>query len=239
MDPAARTRTLADLVAEVPCRAWVLDRLGLDFCCHGQRTLTDACADAGLDVDVVAGQLEDCAGPVEGVATDDDDAAAIVDDIVATHHRYLRDELPALEQLAEKVEGVHGERHPELAEVRTLVTAIRTDLEPHLDKEEMVLFPAIRRLVDGQRDFPFGPVASPIRVMRVEHDRAGELLAALRRASGGFTTPADGCASYQLLYARLAQLEADTHLHIHKENNVLFPRVMALEATPTRVNDHR
>lgn len=153
---------------------------------------------------------------------------------MATHHRYLREELPALEELAVKVEDVHGENHPELADLRALVAALRADLEPHMDKEEMVLFPAIGRLVEGQREFPFGSVGNPIRMMEAEHEQAGDVLVALRRISGQYTVPADGCASYRSLYARLKHLEADTHLHIHKENNVLFPLVRALEASPAR-----
>ncbi len=230
MNPAVWSRTLGDLVAEVPARAAVFDRLGLDYCCHGQRLLSDACADAGLDAAAVADQIDVVRRPAGGDSHLTGDPVAMVEDIVATHHRYLRYELPELEQLAEKVDGVHGDRHPELAHVRELVTAIRAELEPHLDKEEKVLFPAIRRLVDGQRDFPFGTVQNPIRVMGVEHERAGELLAALRAVSDGYTPPADGCASYRALYARLADLEADTHLHIHKENNVLFPLVVDLES---------
>ena len=112
--------------------------------------------------------------------------------------------------------------------MRRLVAAIRADLEPHLMKEERVLFPAIQSLADGQREFPFGTVGNPIRMMLFEHDRAGELLAELRAATAGYTVPDDACGSYQSLYERLAVLEADTHEHIHKENNVLFPEVLRL-----------
>ena len=220
------TRTLGDLVAEAPGRAAVLDRLGLDYCCHGQRTLADACTEAGLAAEVVVAEL-DTAGsrPVDHPT----DPAALADHIEATHHAYLHAELPALDALAVKVAGVHGERHPELAEVHRLVVALRADLEPHLLKEEQVLFPAIRALVDGAREFPFGTVQNPIRVMSMEHDSAGELLAALRDVTGGYRVPDDGCASYRSLYERLEALEGDTHRHIHLENNVLFPAAVALE----------
>jgi regulator of cell morphogenesis and NO signaling len=121
---------------------------------------------------------------------------------------------------------VHGGRHPELLEVRRLVAAIGADLAPHLLKEERILFPAIAALHEGRREFPFGPITGPIRTMLAEHDRTGELLEELRRATGGYSAPADACASYRSLYDRLAALEADTHLHVHKENNVLFPAVL-------------
>ena len=222
------TRTLGELVAEAPGRAAVLDRLGLDYCCHGQRTLADACTEAGLAAEVVVAELDTAISrPVDHPT----DPAALADHIESTHHTYLHAELPALDTLAAKVAGVHGERHPELAEVHRLVVALRADLEPHLLKEEQVLFPAIRALVGGGREFRFGTVHNPIRMMSMEHDRAGELLAALRDVTGAYRVPDDGCASYRSLYERLEALEGDTHRHIHLENNVLFPAAVTLEGT--------
>ena len=144
------------------------------------------------------------------------------------HHRYLNEELPVVDALAAKVLSIHGDRQPELAEVRRLVAAIRADLEPHLLKEERVLFPAIAALADGKRELGFGSVVNPIRMMGIEHDRAGELLVNLRAATGGYVVPDDACASYRSEYERLEALELDTHLHIHKENHVLFPAALRL-----------
>jgi regulator of cell morphogenesis and NO signaling len=219
--------TLGDLVAANPAAARVLDRFGLDYCCHGNRTLAEACTTAGIDASVIAGKLSDL--EVEGDTTWTAlDAVSLAAHIVATHHRYLHEELPLLEALANKVLSVHGERHPELAEVRRLVAAVRADLEPHLMKEERVLFPAIGALADGHTEFAFGSVANPIHMMGIEHDRAGELLARLRAATHGYTVPADACASYRALYERLTALELDTHQHIHKETHVLFPATLRL-----------
>lgn len=221
-------RSLGDLVAEVPGRAAVLERLGLDYCCHGRRSLAEACADVGLEPAVVAAELETRG---ERPALDHPlEPAPLTDHIEAVHHRYLHEELPALDALATKVAEVHGARHPELTDVRRLVSELCADLEPHLLKEERILFPAIRALTAGTRDFPFGTVRSPIRMMSLEHDRAGELLAELRTTTNAYDVPADGCASYRMLYERLAHLEADTHRHIHLENNVLFPAAIALES---------
>jgi regulator of cell morphogenesis and NO signaling len=155
----------------------------------------------------------------------------LVDHIEATHHRYLHDALARLDSLATKVAGVHAGRHRELSRVAVLATDLRADLEPHLAKEEQVLFPMIRELdaADSAPVFHCGTLENPIRMMLIEHDRAGELLAELRDITDGYTVPSDGCASYRALYAGLAELEADTHLHVHKENNVLFPAVLALE----------
>ena len=219
--------TLGELVATNPDAARVLDRYGLDFCCHGDRTLREACVDAGVDAAVVEADL--AAVPPGGDASWTElDPAALAEHIVATHHRYLDEELPALLALADKVLTVHGERHPELAEVSRLFVELVHDLVPHLAKEERILFPAIHALAAGDRDLHFGPLQNPIRVMHLEHERAGELLADLRRVTVGYRVPDDGCASYRSLYERLEALELDTHLHIHKENHVLFPAAIRL-----------
>jgi regulator of cell morphogenesis and NO signaling len=221
-------RTLGDLVAEAPARAAVLDRLGVDYCCHGQRSLADACAADGLDVAAVAAALDI---DVPAAVDHPTEPAALADHIESTHHAYLHRELPELRALAAKVDSVHGSRHPELAKVRVLLDQLAGELGPHLAKEERVLFPVIRALArDTKAQFSFGAVDNPIRMMAVEHDRAGELLADLRETTGSFDVPADGCASYRSLYERLAELEADTHRHIHLENNVLFPAAAALGA---------
>ncbi len=217
-------RTLGDLVAEQPARARIFERLGIDYCCHGQRSLFDASTAAGLDPVAVA---EEIAGVLDQADADVGrlGPAALVDHILETHHRYLHEELPLLVALAEKVRDVHASRHPELVRVAALVAEIRDDLVPHLAKEEQVLFPAIREWAAGQRTFSFGTLTNPIRVMMGEHDRAGELLGQLRSATEGYQAPADGCVSYRTLYGRLEHLELDTHRHVHLENNVLFPAV--------------
>ncbi len=224
--------TLAELVTASPALAAPLDRLGLDYCCGGRRPLAEAIAAAGLDIHAVVGELTQATerGADAGWVTLS--PAELVDHLEATHHAYLHEALPRAVALANKVAGVHAERHPELAAVARVVAELRDDLEPHLLKEERVLFPMIRELDAATEPpaFHCGTLANPIGMMGIEHDRAGELLAELRAATGEYAVPADGCASYQALYATLAELEADTHLHVHKENNVLFPAVLAAEA---------
>jgi regulator of cell morphogenesis and NO signaling len=228
IDPGA---TLATIVTEHPATARHLERLGLDYCCGGRRSLAAACAAQGLDVAAVAASLagDDGGPPADWAAMG---PADLVDHLEATHHRYLHDELPRLVALADKVLGAHGARHPELAEVRALVGELRADLEPHLAKEEEVLFPRIRALFSAGESpsSPCGPLRQPISVMLAEHDRTGVILDRLRRTAGDYTVPADACASYRALYAGLAELEHDTHLHVHKENNLLFPAVGARDA---------
>ena len=155
----------------------------------------------------------------------------LVDHLEGAHHVYLWAEMPRLAALVAKVVSVHGERHPELSAIAACYATLRADLEPHLSKEETVLFPMIRELAAAGSvpSFHCGSLRNPISVMLAEHDTVGELLAQLRELTGGYEAPADGCASYQALFAGLAELEADTHLHVHKENNVLFPAVVARE----------
>jgi regulator of cell morphogenesis and NO signaling len=230
MTETLATRSLGGLVAEAPARARVLDQLGLDYCCHGDRSLAEASRAAGISPATVVAALT-AAIPASPVSADaGTDPVALIDQIVADHHRYLWEELPALDALAAKVAEVHGSRHPELPAVHDLVVALRVDLEPHMVKEERSLFPAVRLLVAGPRQFAFGTIANPIGMLRLEHEQAGELLAELRRVAGGYAVPDDGCASYHALYRRLEHLEEDTHLHIHKENNVLFPIAIVLQA---------
>lgn len=224
--------TLGALVTEHPELARELEHRGFDYCCGGRATLGEACAALGLPFDAVADQL---AAACEAAPSPDwasMSADELVDHLVGTHHRYLWDELPRLEALVQKVHAAHGGRHPELERVATLYGALRADLEPHLLKEERVLFPMIRELATSgpSVDVHGGSLRNPISVMLAEHDRVGELLAELRDATERYSVPADGCASYTACFAALEELEADTHLHVHKENNLLFPMVEALEA---------
>jgi regulator of cell morphogenesis and NO signaling len=223
--------TLGAIVTSHPSLARELERRKLDYCCGGAITLGQACREAGLDAVIVAGELASSIGdegPASWAHLDVDD---LVEHLVETHHRYLWDELPRLEALLDTVVEVHGDRHPELLEIAACFRAIRADIEPHLVKEERVLFPAIRQLASAPTapTFGFGSIGNPISAMLRDHDELGTLLQDLRTSTDDYEVPDDGCASYRALFDGLAQLEADTHLHVHKENNVLFPRVVVLE----------
>lgn len=222
---AQSQRTLAELVAENPARAVVLDHIGLDFCCHGARSLADACSEAGLDAEEVAAALDTVAPlPAAWTGGGRGDLAAYVE---STHHSYLHAELGSLEWLAGKVFSVHGDRHPELQEVAGLVVEVAADLRPHLAAEETEVFPAIASLAPGTAGDD--RLAARIDDLVAEHAALGAKLARLRELTDGYKTPEDGCASYRSLYERLAHLESDTHIHIHLENNVLFPSALRVE----------
>jgi regulator of cell morphogenesis and NO signaling len=132
---------------------------------------------------------------------------------------------------------VHGENHPELHQVKQAFAELRAELEPHMFKEERILFPAIRMLEQSESPpaFPFGAVANPIRMMELEHDHAGDALERIRTLTGDYRIPEGACNTYRAMLARLQTLEQDMHLHVHKENNILFPRAIELESSPAKV----
>lgn len=234
MTPNLQTR-LGELVLARPEAMPYFEDLGLDYCCGGHRNLGEACAAAGLEGEAVLAGLARLEGPVSGSSSPRDwmDAPleALIDHLVATHHAYLRRELPRLRALVAKVHAVHRERHPELDRLAEIFMAMEADLVPHLLKEEQILFPFILRMEQGEMGGAcFGSIQSPIRVMEMEHEAVGALLAELRPLTGAYTAPSDGCATYQALYLGLADLERDLHLHITLENQILHPRALALEA---------
>ncbi len=166
----------------------------------------------------------------------------LCDHIEQTHHVFLREQLPLLTQLIDQVVEAHARRHPELREVRDAFVELRTELEPHMMKEEQILFPAVRALEQASHrvQFPFGSVQNPIRMMEHEHDNAGQGLRRLRELTGGFSAPEDTCNSCHGLYEALVKFEANLHEHIHKENNVLFPLAAEMETwQPVAARDDR
>jgi regulator of cell morphogenesis and NO signaling len=212
--------------------ARVFNDLNIDFCCGGGRTLKSACEEKGLVPGEVLEKLNQAPKASEADGGDDLDAyslSELVDHIVTVHHKYLEKSLPRVTETLEKVIGAHGKNHPELFELKKAVGALREDLEPHMLKEENILFPMIKQL-DESLDAAgahCGPIGNPIRVMRMEHDHAGEILKRIRSLTQDFSPPADGCETFKFLYNALKELEADVHLHIHKENNLLFPEALS------------
>lgn len=224
--------TLASLVNEHPDLAGELERRSLDYCCGGHRTLLEACAAQGLDPASVVAELRQAASRAAPVPEwTSMNAVALVEHLIATHHAYLWTELPRLSALLDKIMAVHGERHPELVGIAACYESVRTDLEPHLLKEERVLFPMIVELAGASivPAFHRGTLRNPISMMLREYDAVGDLLAELNGLTNGYRVPDDGCASYSACFDGLARLESDTHLHIHKENNLLFPMVVRME----------
>lgn len=228
------TDTIGDIVSRYPSLLRVLDQMGIDYCCGGKSILEDVCREKGLDVKTLMVTLEAAAGAPDASVVDAASMSLtdLADHIEQTHHAYLRTELPRLDTLTEKVASVHGDRDSRLAEVRGTFLGLADELLRHLTKEEQVLFPMIRQLETSETtpQFHCGTLANPIRQMELEHDSAGDALAGLRGLTDDFTPPEWGCNSFRSMLDGLARLEADLHQHIHKENNVLFPRALDMEA---------
>ncbi len=221
--------TLGDLVTEDPRRARILERYGIDYCCHGERSLADAVGQDGLDLAEVAAALDLPADTAAAGSAPPKENAALAHDIVDTHHAYMWEEMPRLQALVEKVHTVHGERHPELARVHAAYAAAAAALDPHMTTEERVVFPAITRLERAQAPSASGSLEQPIAELRAEHDAVGDLFREIRTATNGYAVPDDACNSYRAMLKGLEEMELDLHEHIHKENNILFPRVLELE----------
>lgn len=222
------TTTLGDLVTADPRRTRVLERFGLDYCCNGHRTLTEASAAAGLDLAEVADAL-DIADPAPAQQWQHLENADLAHDIVDTHHAYLWEEMPRLQALVDKVATVHGSRHRELAGVQAAYTTVIAHLDPHMTKEERRVFPAISKLEKAQGPVPL-PFSLPdtIEELRSEHDAVGQLFTQIRELTDGYAVPEDACNSYRAMLTGLQEMEHDLHVHIHKENNILFPAVVEL-----------
>lgn len=225
-------RTVGEIAAEVPAAIGIFEKYRIDYCCGGRRPLIDACSEAGISVDEFRDALATASiAPDAAIDFTQRTLTELHTYLVTRYHVHAREELDTLGRLAAKVLSVHGARHRELESVAALVDGLVQDMLPHMMKEEMILFPYVERL-ENEATPPsscFGTIENPIRQMLYEHESVGDLLRALRTATGGFIAPDDGCFSYRELYNRLAAFEKETHEHIHLENNVYFPRAVQLE----------
>lgn len=224
---------VGDIVAAKPLLASVFETIGIDYCCRGKSTLDQACRERQLDPKTVLTVLASL--PAETASTIVDVGAmtltALADHIETTHHAYLKNDLPILAQQAERVAVKHGYRDKRFLRVSHLVHALRDEMLLHMEKEEKILFPWVRDLEGDRSGEPVAcaSISHPIAQMEHEHADAGAMLEELRVITDGFTPPVDACNTHRALLAGLAFLEKDLHAHVHKENNVMFPRALALE----------
>lgn len=231
---------IGTVVADDYRAAGVFEQVGIDFCCNGNRTIEAACTEQNVAPDRLVSNLQ----MVLNSTTRKDDAVSdykswpldlLADFIEKKHHRYVTAQIPVIQAFLEKIVRVHGDRHPELAEIKELFDASAGELTAHMKKEELMLFPFIRKMVQaieaGNSDIaaPFGTIQNPIRMMMHEHDGEGERFRRIKELSNQYTSPADGCNTYRAAYATLKAFEDDLHLHIHLENNILFPKSIELE----------
>jgi regulator of cell morphogenesis and NO signaling len=231
-------QSVGELVREDIRAAKILKRHGIDFCCGGKNTLEKACSDKGVNIDTVQEELIELMSrnnPFPEINPDKWEIDFLCDYIENIHHTYVKQNIPVITELAEKVARVHGEHAPELVKIKELWNEVVKELSPHMQKEELVLFPFIKKLKAATKEKTeiaaahFGTVKNPITVMEKEHELAGTLMEEIYLLSNSFTLPDWACNSYKLLYNSLAEFREDLHRHIHLENNILFPKAILLE----------
>lgn len=232
-----QNRTVGELVASKPELARLFEQLGIDYCCGGKMPLAEACEQKKLDPATVAVLIESHQSGAAAHQPSNVNPALmslteLADHVEQTHHRYLKEELPRLAPLLERVALRHSDKNANLPQVLHIFNTFAQELVEHMAKEERILFPAIRemeRQLAGNPGAPVMNVAGPINVMEREHQDAGDALLEMRNLCAGFTTPPGGCNTYRAVMHSLDELERDMHQHVHKENNILFPR--AIEAS--------
>lgn len=227
--------SLAQIVRSNHRTASIFEKYHLDFCCKGKRSLLQACEENHLPVNEVVLVLQtvlSSASPI--VEFEKYSLSALVDYIVDTHHAYLLNEMPQLYAWLQRVASKHGGRHPEILKVFDLFSTIKEEMEHHMQKEELVLFPRIKELEKLEKEgwknssVNISYVTSPVQMMEQEHEQAGAILEEIRNLTNNYTPPADACTTYRISFASLQAFEADLHQHVHLENNILFPKSIAL-----------
>jgi regulator of cell morphogenesis and NO signaling len=230
--------TVGQLAASDYRKAQVFKKYGLDFCCGGKKTVEQACAEKNILAETVLTELkaaEQQPGSQQ-LNFNDWDPGFLADFIVNNHHAYVKKSLQPLQELATKVAKVHGENHPETKAIATIFNQVAQELSSHLGKEEQVLFPYIKSLVQQKSaarqaafSAPFGTVQQPVSMMEHEHEQVGKNMAYINQLTNGYSLPAGACSSYTLLYKWLHEFEDDLLQHVHLENNILFPKAIELE----------
>lgn len=232
-----KNHTLAAIVSDRHQAAAVFEKYHLDFCCKGKRTLQQACAEKNIPVEPVLEELQQVFEP--GVAVEDQllstmSVSQLTDYIVLKHHVYVKHAMPVIYQHLNRVATKHGERFPYMQQVFNLFSTLQLEMDAHMQKEEMVLFPRIKEVdkaLAQKGDQPVlnaGYISNPIHMMETEHEEAGELLAQIRRLTNDYTPPPDACTTFRISLAELRAFEEDLHRHIHLENNILFPRIVKM-----------
>lgn len=225
---------VAEIALRHPASVKVFERHGIDFCCGGKKPLAEACAERGVPLAAVKADLSEAlvAPPDETRDWASAPLGELIQHILERYHAPLKQDLPQLGRMSQKVADVHGGRHPELKRMAQIYAALWDELDPHMQKEEQILFPFLATLEGpGAGRHPLmGAAEHPIGMMRIEHESAGAALADLRQLSGGYQLPDDACNTWRGLYHGLEQMERELHEHIHLENNALFPRALEVES---------
>ena len=230
-------QVIGELVAKDYRTASVFKKYGIDFCCQGNRTIDEACKKKNIDSKSVVNDL-DAVIQAQGDNTTDYKSwplDLLADYIEKKHHRYVEEKSAEIKPYLDKICRVHGGRHPELFEINEHFNATAGELAKHMKKEELILFPYVRKLAKAKHKCskviapPFGTVQNPIEAMMQEHTNEGDRFRKISALSNNYTPPQDACNTFAVTFALLKEFEQDLHLHIHLENNILFPKAIELE----------
>tara|TARA_R110002072_G_scaffold59514_3_gene151633 strand:+ start:60830 stop:61555 length:726 start_codon:yes stop_codon:yes gene_type:complete len=229
-------KTVGEIVTENIKAAHIFKKYGIDFCCGGGISIKKACDKAKINPSLLEADLLNL--DVVKDRTNDYNNWKIdflADHIINIHHTYVSESSTLLLQYSERVNQVHGHHYTELNEIELLVKKVVQELAAHMKKEELILFPFIKKLVAAEREngsvpmIPFGTVENPIKMMEAEHEEAGEIMRQIRWLTNNYTPPQKACNTYKALYSKLEEFEQDLHQHVHLENNILFPKALKLE----------
>ncbi len=229
-------KTVAQIVADNFKAADVFKKYGIDFCCGGNVSLSEICRKKGVNLS----EIEDELLKINSQKSESHDFDRwqldfLIDYIINQHHSYVEENIPLIIQYSDKVARVHGENYPETVEINKLFHEVALELKSHMLKEENILFPYVKQLVNAKKESkpmpvaPFGSVQNPIKMMEAEHEMAGDIFKKIAELSDNYTPPMAACSTYRVLYAKLEDFETDLHKHIHLENNILFPKAKKLE----------
>jgi regulator of cell morphogenesis and NO signaling len=223
--------TIAEMVTHNPKTAIVFKKYQIDYCCNGKKLFKEVCKELNLSPGKITKEIQELnEQPVASLRVQDWSLEMLCNYITNNHHTYVKKASEEIKILLDKVSRSHGEKHQELFEIRNTFKELCTELKHHIHKEEEVLFPAIKLMESGeQRGFHFGSVRNPVSMMEIEHDEAGEMLQYIRKVSNDFKVPVNACTSYKVVMHLLEEFEDDLHHHMHLENNILFPKAIALE----------
>jgi regulator of cell morphogenesis and NO signaling len=233
-----KNKTLSEIVTNNYHTSEVFEKYNLDFCCRGNKSFEEACNEKGLELNTVFTELEQVhkIGASQEHNYDEWELDFLIEYIINNHHTYVSKMIPVIADHCNKVVAAHGEDHPEMNKIAEIFAVIYKDLKQHMLKEEQILFPFIRQVVNAKKNNSeterpyFGSVQNPIRMMEAEHEHAGDGFQDIKRLSNNFSVPEDGCETCAVLYKELKEFEEDLHKHIHLENNILFPKAIELES---------
>lgn len=237
MEVSQKNKEIGQYVADDFRTAAIFSKYKIDFCCNGNRTVAEACKKKDINEAKIMEELNNVlnAKTTQSIDYNSWPLDLLVEYIEKKHHRYVEEKIPVLLQFLNKLCRVHGTRHPELFKIHELFTASAGELSSHMKKEELILFPFIKRMVnaklknEGIKLPQFGTIENPIAMMKQEHDNEGQRFRDIAELTNNYNPPVDACNTYKVTYAMLEEFEKDLHLHIHLENNILFPKAIALE----------